>query len=268
MQTKNFLNLSTGQQTAYQPFVRRPNRTEDADPGEYSAKIAACYLSDFLYPRSYWSAEFVGVPELARQHPESISVTRKEDMHYQHVLDFWYGSPSSQGYGAPRKAWFTADPDFDTEIATRFGETIDQALAGGLCEWDTDGPLGTLARIIVLDQFTRNAFRGTAKSFSGDGLALEAAQQLRTSGAHLNLRALERWFAYMPFEHAEDLNMQDLSVALFTKLADDYPGFDEVLGWVRKYRDVIARFGRFPFRNSMLGRASTPQEISFLSQLG
>lgn len=189
-------------------------------------------------------------------------------MDYQQILDFWFGTPSSQGYGVPRDAWFTADPDFDTVIATRFGETIDQALAGGLRKWDTNGPSGTLARIIVLDQFTRNAFRGNAKSFSGDGLALEAAQQLRISGAHLHLTPLERWFAYMPFEHAEDLNMQDISVALFTKLAGDHPGFDEVLGWVRKYRDVIARFGRFPFRNSILGRASTPQEISFLRQLG
>jgi len=189
-------------------------------------------------------------------------------MDYQDVLDFWYGTPSSQSYGAPRDAWFTADPDFDTVIATRFGETIDQALAGGLRHWDTNGPSGTLARIIVLDQFTRNVFRGDAKSFSGDGLALEAAQQLRTSGAHLYLRPLERWFAYMPFEHAEDLTMQDISVALFETLADDCPGFDDVLGWVRKYRDVIARFGRFPFRNSILGRTSTAEEIAFLSRLG
>lgn len=188
-------------------------------------------------------------------------------MNYRDILDFWFGSPGSLDEGQPRSAWFVVDPDVDAAIASRFGDVVDQALNGGLREWDVLGPPGVLARIIVLDQFTRNIFRGTPRSFDGDALALEAAQQLRVSGDHLLLSPLQRWFAYMPFEHAEDLAMQDLSLSLFTALAREQPGFDELLGWVRKYHGVIARFGRFPFRNALLGRESTAAELAFLEQL-
>ncbi len=120
----------------------------------------------------------------------------------------------------------------------------------------------------MLDQFTRNAYRGTPASFGGDVLALAAAQELVACGADQALRPVQRWFAYMPFEHAEDARMQEQSVALFTALAQDHPGYQEVLDYAHRHRGAIARFGRFPHRNAILGRASTPDEIAYLQQPG
>lgn len=186
----------------------------------------------------------------------------------QDVLDFWFLPPGSEGYGKPREVWFRKDDQFDAGIAQRFGATLEQAVAGGLREWDRQGPQGTLARILLLDQFTRNAWRGTPAAFSGDALALAAAQTLVERGADRELAPVQRWFAYMPFEHAEDARMQEQSVALFTALAEANPGFDDVLDYAHRHRGVIARFGRFPHRNAILGRASTPEEIAYLAQPG
>lgn len=165
-------------------------------------------------------------------------------------------------------AWFRKDAAFDAAIRERFGAAIAQAVAGGLREWDEQGPRGVLARILVLDQFTRNAHRNTPESFAGDALALAAARQLVDSGAHLALSPVERQFAYLPFEHAEDAGMQEQAVELFTDLAASHDGFAEVLDYAHRHRGVIARFGRFPHRNPILGRASTPEELEYLSQPG
>lgn len=189
-------------------------------------------------------------------------------MAYREVLDFWFLPAGAEGYGQTRKVWFTKDAAFDAMIGERFGATITLALGGGLREWDEAGPRGVLARILVLDQFTRNAFRARPESFAGDPLALAAAASLVDSGAHLQLSPLERWFAYMPFEHAEDAAMQERSVALFTELAQQHEGFAEALDYAHRHRGVIARFGRFPHRNAILGRASTPEEMAYLSQPG
>ena len=186
----------------------------------------------------------------------------------QDVLDFWFLPPGEPGYGAPREAWFRKDDAFDAAIAQRFGAAIAQALAGGLREWDADSAVGTLARILLLDQFTRNAFRGTPKSFAGDALALEAASQLVDSGADQALLPVQRWFAYMPFEHAEDAAMQERSVALFTALAAANPGYEGALDYAHRHRGVIARFGRFPHRNPILGRASSADEVAYMAQPG
>ncbi|MES2149684.1 MAG: DUF924 family protein [Pseudomonadota bacterium] len=186
----------------------------------------------------------------------------------QAVLDFWFLPVGSEGYGKERNEWFRKDAGFDALIGARFGALIEQAVAGGLREWDDAGAQGTLARILVLDQFTRNTGRDTPAAFAGDALALAAARQLVDSGAHLQLTPLMRWFAYMPFEHAEDARMQEQSVALFTALAGQHPGFDGTLDYAHRHRGVIARFGRFPHRNAILGRASTPEEIDYLAQPG
>ena len=130
----------------------------------------------------------------------------------QHVLDFWFGAPGSATDGQPRREWFVKDAAFDAAIRARFGATIDSAVGGGLRDWDDSGPQGVLARLLVLDQFTRNAWRGTPASFAGDALALAAARQLADSGADRALSPLQRSFAYMPFEHAEDAAMQDRAV--------------------------------------------------------
>jgi len=189
-------------------------------------------------------------------------------MTHEDVLDFWFGVPGSPDAGKPRRAWFVKKDDFDATIRTRFGATIEQALAGGLRDWDAAGPQGTLARILVLDQFTRNAYRNTPQSFAGDALALAAARALVETGADRALAPLQRAFVYMPFEHAEDATMQARAVELFGMLAAEHPGFDDMLDYAHRHRDVIARFGRFPHRNGILGRASTPDEVEFLRQPG
>jgi uncharacterized protein (DUF924 family) len=184
------------------------------------------------------------------------------------VLDFWFGAPGSEDAGMPRREWFVKSDAFDAIVRARFGATIEQALAGGLREWDDEGPQGTLARILVLDQFTRNAHRDTPTAFAGDALALACARRLVDSGTDRQLAPLQRAFVYMPFEHAEDAYMQERAVELFGMLAAEHPGFDEMLDYAHRHRGVIARFGRFPHRNAILGRASTPDEIEFLRQPG
>ena len=186
----------------------------------------------------------------------------------QDVLDFWFLPPGAPGYGQPREVWFRKDDAFDAAIAERFGPLLAHAVAGGLREWDEQGPEGVLARILVLDQLTRNAFRGTPQSFGGDALALAAARQLVDSGADQALLPVQRWFAYLPFEHAEDGAMQEHSVALFAALAAANPGYEGVLDYAHRHRGVIARFGRFPHRNQILGRASTGPEAAYLAQPG
>jgi uncharacterized protein (DUF924 family) len=188
-------------------------------------------------------------------------------MKAQDVLDFWFGAPGSAEYGRPRAGWFRKDDRFDEEIRSRFGETITQAVAGGLRDWDAE-PQGMLARLIVLDQFTRNARRGTPGAFEGDTLALAAARTLVDSGAHGELIPAQRAFAYMPFEHAEEPRAQEQAVELFTELAREHEGFADMLDYAHRHRGVIARFGRFPHRNPILGRASTLEEAEYLSQPG
>lgn len=189
-------------------------------------------------------------------------------MNAQNVLDFWFLPEGSEGHGAQRAEWFRKDDAFDAAIHDRFAPLVEQAVAGGLREWDQQGPTGILARILLLDQFTRNAYRGMPASFAGDALALAAAKQLVDSGADRQLTPLQRWFAYMPFEHAEDAAMQEQSVALFTRLSEENPGYEGVLDYAHRHRGVIARFGRFPHRNPILGRASTPEEADYLAQPG
>ena len=189
-------------------------------------------------------------------------------LHSREVRDFWFLPHADAGHGRQRREWFVKDEAFDAAIRARFGAAITHAIAGGLREWDEEGPRGVLARILVLDQFTRNAHRNTPDAFAGDVLALGAARDLVDSGAHLQLSPVERQFVYMPFEHAEDARMQERAVDLFTELAAQHAGFGEALDYAHRHRGVIARFGRFPHRNPILGRASTPEELDYLSQPG
>jgi uncharacterized protein (DUF924 family) len=193
------------------------------------------------------------------------------------VFDFWFVPTEGQAADAMRSQWFKKDDAFDREIASRFGAQLDQALAGGLREWDAEGPASALARIVLLDQFSRNAFRGTPKAFAGDAQALQAALDMVDAGADLTLPPLQRAFVYMPFEHAEDMAMQEQAVALFTRMdnaerdtasAATSKGIAGMLDFAQRHREVIRRFGRFPHRNAILGRASTPEEIAFLQQPG
>ena len=185
----------------------------------------------------------------------------------QAVFDFWFLPSPGQDAAAPRREWFQKDEAFDREIARRFGAQIDEALAGGLHAWDAEGAQGTLARILVLDQFCRNVHRGTPLAFAGDHQALRAALDMVDAEQDLELPPLQRAFVYLPFEHAEDMAMQERAVALFARM-EDSNGIAGMLDYARRHREVIGRFGRFPHRNAVLGRASTPEETEFLKQPG
>jgi uncharacterized protein (DUF924 family) len=184
------------------------------------------------------------------------------------ILDFWFGAPGTPEHGQTRPEWFRKDAAFDARIAARFAALIEKALAGGLRSWATAGAPSALARILLLDQFTRNAFRGTARSFAGDALALQAAQAMVAAAADLQLPAVQRWFVYLPFEYAENIAMQDESLRLFGALARADASFASVMDYAHRHRDIILRFGRFPHRNDILGRESTAEEIAFLEEPG
>jgi len=181
------------------------------------------------------------------------------------VLDFWFRAPGDPDYGKTRPLWFTKSDATDELVRDRFSGTVEAALNGEIDGWALT-PRGALASIIVLDQFTRNIYRNTPRSFAGDGQALRLASNLVDRSDDRLLAPVERWFAYMPFEHSEFLNDQLESVRLFEQLAQD--GLQEPLSWAIKHYDVIKRFGRFPHRNAILGRESTADEIEFLKEQG
>ncbi len=185
----------------------------------------------------------------------------------QAVLDFWFGTPGSDEYGTQRALWFRKRDETDAHIRAQFGALTATALDGGLRDWDAS-TRGLLARILVLDQFTRNIHRNTPRAFAGDPLAREAARQLIDSGAHEQLTPVERIFVYLPLEHAEDARLQAESVQLFQTLADAHAGFASTLDYALRHQEVIARFGRFPHRNAILGRTSSAQEADYLAQAG
>ena len=185
----------------------------------------------------------------------------------QQVLDFWFGAPDSAEFGTQRKAWFVKDAEFDRRIVERFGPTIERALRGELDAW-AQTPSGALARILLLDQFTRNAFRGDRRAFAGDAQALAAAIALVGSRQDESLPSVLRAFAYLPFEHAEGLAMQDEAIRLFTRLVATSPELASMLDSAHRHRSVIERFGRFPHRNTILGRRSTAEELAHIATPG
>jgi uncharacterized protein (DUF924 family) len=178
------------------------------------------------------------------------------------VLDFWFG-PTDE----VRAEWFRKDAAFDAEIERRFGSLIVQAIAGGIDSWQAT-PDSALARIVVLDQFTRNTRRNRPDAFEGDALALAGAKAMVDAGFDLAVSPVRRPFVYMPFMHAEGLEPQDECVRLFAELAKESPGAHSNLDYAHRHRAIIERFGRFPHRNAALGRASTPEEVEFLKQPG
>jgi uncharacterized protein (DUF924 family) len=195
----------------------------------------------------------VRIIDVRRYHSAMTAPSPQDD-----ILAFWFG-PTPH---AARAAWFHKEPAFDAEIRSRFGAAIETALAGGYRDW-TATPRGSLARVLLLDQFTRNAFRDTPRAFAGDAQALATAQSAVDAGQDRALDRHERTFLYLPFEHAEDLLVQQRSLALFSALAAEV-GEPGNLEWAERHAAIIRRFGRYPHRNAILGRASTPEEIAFL----
>jgi uncharacterized protein (DUF924 family) len=171
------------------------------------------------------------------------------------VLSFWF-APAS------RPCWFESEKGFDREIEERFLSLIEAAARGELEPW-AETPRGALALCILLDQFPRNVWRGTPRAFASDAEARRVAGAALAAGHDRKLEADERLFLYLPFEHSEDLADQERSVALFHDLGDA-----EQLDYAVRHHDIIARFGRFPHRNRVLGRVSTPEEQAFLQQPG
>ncbi len=190
------------------------------------------------------------------------------------VLDFWFGDEDDPAEMMRKQGerWWGGGAELDAEITRRFGDLVEAAIAGGLEAW-SETPRGNLARIIVLDQFSRNVYRRRASAFAGDPIARRLALATIDDGTHLELPHVERVFAYMPLEHAEDLDLQNRCVALFEALlADVPPKLTKPIGGFRdfalKHRDIIARFGRFPYRNPVLGRTHTAEEKAWLADGG
>lgn len=196
------------------------------------------------------AADYAGLPQDARD-----------------VLDCWFGAPDAPDFGVAHKRWFARDVAFDAMLTERFGSLIDAARESQLDGW-AETPLGALALIIVLDQFSRNCHRNTPRAFAADQKALLTARQMVASGADRSLPTVHhRAFAYLPFEHDETLAGQHESLRLFKEL-DAEPGGESYYRFAVRHAEIIERFGRFPHRNALLERASTAEETAFLREPG
>lgn len=171
------------------------------------------------------------------------------------VIKFWFTETEPQ-------QWFKKDETFDALIASKFSDTINTAINGKLDHWKSDDE-GILALIIMLDQFTRNIFRNDPKSFAGDDLALAISLESQANGYLQRNDANWSYFLLMPMMHSENLAVQNASIPLFKKYAND-----NAHEYAVKHRDIIAKYGRFPHRNAILDRHSTPEEVEFLTQPG
>lgn len=190
------------------------------------------------------------------------------------VLDFWFGANKDDAAVASERAklWWIKRDETDSVIRERFEHMVCKAAQRELDVW-AGSPQGRLALIILTDQFPRNMFRNTPEAFSLDALALAWCKEGLRNDAHRALRPIERVFFYLPLEHSESLDDQEQSVALFRELVGSvgeagtgvFAGF---LDYALRHREVIARFGRFPHRNRILGRESTGEEIAFLKEPG
>ena len=182
------------------------------------------------------------------------------------ILDFWFGHPNDPNYGKIQPFWFEKQPDFDAKVRDLFLEDYQQAVAGYLHDW-MNSPETCLALILLLDQFPRNMFRDTPEAFATDWEALSLAQHATNKGYDRRLLAVQRWFIYLPFEHSENPIDQRKCIKLFQQLSHD-PYSAKAIESAFRHKEIIARFGRFPHRNAILGRISTPEEEEFLEEPG
>jgi uncharacterized protein (DUF924 family) len=192
----------------------------------------------------------------------------------ERVLAFWFGPAGSAREIAARqgKLWFGKSQENDLAVVEQFGDTLIEGANGALDHW-AETPRGRLALVIVLDQFPHHVYRDQPGSFATDDDALRHSLAALAVDEDRLLTPIERVFLYLPLEHAESLELQERAIALYERLANEAPAdehtlFDDFLDYAQRHRDVIARFGRFPHRNAILGRASTPDEIEFLKQPG
>jgi uncharacterized protein (DUF924 family) len=193
---------------------------------------------------------------------------------HENILDFWFGAGATDAESITKKSalWWQRNATLDREIGERFGALREAVTAGRLQDWSTM-PRGRLALILLIDQFSRNIFRSDARAFAHDALARAWCIEGLEGAVDRRLRPIERVFFYLPLEHSEAIADQDRSVALFGALLDNVAeaqrkSFANFLDFAERHRDIINRFGRFPHRNVVLGRASTPDEQVFLQQPG
>jgi len=189
---------------------------------------------------------------------------------WKEILDFWFGELDAQGLpdSDHRNKWFRSDRKFDQEIRRRFLSMVLFASEQGLEHWRKEAG-GILAEIILLDQFSRNIFRGAAMAFDQDRQARKLCRQAMEKGQDMLLPPVQRAFLYMPLQHSERKADQDLAVECYEQLARSTQGIlgDFMASFVQSagdHREIIARFGRFPHRNKALGRTSTPEEAAYL----
>jgi len=187
------------------------------------------------------------------------------------ILEFWFAEPTTTTDAARAKLerWFGAGDSYDAVVATRFGDDVVEAIAGGFRQWE-DEPRSCLALIVLIDQFSRNVFRGSPKMFAGDERALELSVSALDRGFDAGLSFEEQLFLGLPILHVEDIDLQRRNEAYTERICraagPEYaPLADAVLQQSRKYTEIIQRFGRFPHRNPLLGRESTPEEEAFLA---
>ncbi len=173
----------------------------------------------------------------------------------ERVINFWFNEIDPAN-------WWKKDINFDQMITDRFLAIHNMATQCELYEW-RDTPLGRLAEVIVLDQFSRNIYRNDTRSFANDSLALCLAQETVRAGANRKLKNAEKAFLYMPFMHSESAMIHEIAVGLFSE-----PGLESNLDFELKHKRIIDQFGRYPHRNEILGRQSTPEEVKFLQESG
>jgi uncharacterized protein (DUF924 family) len=193
---------------------------------------------------------------------------------WQPLLEWWFGNSESPNEVAADKGklWFGKRDSQDLDAQTRFGDWVEQALAGGLTDW-AQRPEGWLALVLLLDQLPRMIFRDTPQSFSGDLRAQALVAQGIAADFDRQLQPIQRVFIYLVFEHCENLAVQNEAVSRYIDLVAQQPEADRILftdylNYAEKHQRVIARFGRFPHRNVVLGRESTAEELGFLSGPG
>ena len=184
----------------------------------------------------------------------------------EQILTFWFGAADQADYGQPRKFWFIKSPETDQTLRDNFLADYELAFQGQLEDWK-NSPRSCLALILLFDQIPRNIFRNQPQMFATDQQALELAKFAVNQGFDQTLLPVERWFIYLPFEHSENLEDQSQAVALFRQLSDD-PNSASAIDYAIRHFEVIRQFGRFPHRNQILGRETTPAEAEFLKQPG
>lgn len=184
------------------------------------------------------------------------------------ILSFWFAQPqdNEEYYEERRQLWFASNPQIDQDIRDRFLADYQAAYEGRLNKWE-QAPQTTLALLLLFDQFPRNMFRGQSQAFATDAQARRLTFKLLQTGEASKLLPVEQMFVYMPLMHSEELVDQQQSVTLFRQLAQQHPPLDSVT-YAVKHQEIIERFGRFPHRNVILGRVSTPEELAFLTQPG